>query len=160
MTDPHLVESRIYDAFQAEAYPTGDPIVDGELGPEERKMQAAFAFQDWKTLSIHQIRPWRMHLSFFTPNAYRYFLPAFLIMGVRDGDHGYGYDISVYVYLNLIPPSELDSRDQFEKRTKELNLLQWRAIHDYVLWFLGDSPVLNSDDQRTLTYWSSRSLER
>lgn len=94
------VERIIRDAFSRTPRPTGmlTNTYDDEGAHEY------FTGRDWDGHNPHQIRLQQAALSFFTPQAFRYYLPAFMLAELKD--HEAADVVGEYVVYKFGPPED------------------------------------------------------
>lgn len=114
LTDSQLLQE-IEDAFSNTSYPGDDNLVydNTDLYADVADTKTDFLGRHWKELSIDTINRHRDDLPFFTPEAFHFYLPAFLIASIS-------YPIALIDVLpeNLI--SCLVPRDETEGPSAEL----------------------------------------
>src|SRR4051794_33677193 len=77
----HPVKTKILKAFAATPYPGDKNLVTDQSGydPEYREVLRAFKGKGWKDISVEMVRKYKDALPLFTPAAFRYYLPAYMI---------------------------------------------------------------------------------
>ncbi|MDA1273064.1 MAG: hypothetical protein O2960_03280 [Verrucomicrobia bacterium] len=108
MTSDHpsnnVVKRKILAAFGGAPYPGEDNLVADQSGfdPECTEVASAFGGQKWQDVSIDLVRRFKEALPLFTPEAFAYYLPAYM---VACADDYRGVDVAVdSVIFNLTPP--------------------------------------------------------
>ncbi|SRR6266480_4434545 len=76
-----LIE-RIEAAFENVPRPRSDAVVNPTY--DDEGVTAVFSDKTWKDISIDQLRTHHDALSFFSPEAFHYFLPAFMVAELKD----------------------------------------------------------------------------
>lgn len=107
--DKNIIIKEIDQAFQSEKYPGDDYLVYDNSGKhlECEYIKKVFQGKTWKSLPDNFLFEEISSLSFFSPQAYKYYLPAFLIYSVNDF---YGSDeVPFQVISSLTLPSEIDT---------------------------------------------------
>jgi uncharacterized protein DUF6714 len=147
----------IGDAFSTTAYPGDDRLVYDTSGAHLECNQVAEAFRglQWQDVSVDLLLNQPDSLFFFTPEAYRYYLPAFMIAAVQS------YADMDIVVINLvhtlIPPAKGQDHNRFEARMQGLNPRQRSAVRRF-LEFLKSAHAQDfprNDLQLALeTYWA------
>jgi hypothetical protein len=154
--DENLIQA-IREAFSMAAYPGDDLLVYDTSGAHLECIQVAEAFRGrhWPDVSVDQLLNQPDSLFFFTPEAYRYYLPAFMIAAVQSY---VDMDIVVINLVHtLIPPAEGQDRNRFEARMQGLNARQRSAVRQFLEFLISahgqDFP--RNDLQLALeTYWA------
>ena len=92
-TDPKKkrLRSEILETFSSTAYPGDDKIVPHQDGLDHEGVYEAFNGVDWQKvnwewLKTHYSTPTGDPLLFMTPEAYRYYLPAYLLISIDSYD--------------------------------------------------------------------------
>jgi hypothetical protein len=125
----------IGDAFSDVPYPGDDNI--GLIGPHTGTIRAAevktiFKGKHWEKILQKSNKWFRSHywvFSSLSPDAYHFFLPAFLIKSVTDED-----DIDLvpeWIVYNLMPPTKEHAKNlmpQYVARIAKFNLKQKRVL--------------------------------
>jgi len=76
--DHDLIED-IRKAFENVPYPGDQRVVEGYLHPDEEHSLAFFRGMDWRRLCVSDLAEHWLFLGLMTPEAFRFFLPAYLI---------------------------------------------------------------------------------
>ncbi len=107
MTKDEVIDE-IKRAFASVPYPGDSRLVYDNSGShlECNEVQAAFKGKEWESLSPEFLFEQRYSLSFFSHEAFNYYLPAFLIFVVNDFYNA--DDLSDNLVLALTLPSEID----------------------------------------------------
>jgi hypothetical protein len=157
--ESEILVSKIEEAFESGAYPGDDNIVEKTVNvPEE--IQAAFEGKSWKEISIATTYRFRLDLPSFTPAAFRYYLPAFLIASLRSDpetdDIWYG-EVEEYTFYNLIPLVETSPfRERFVDRMQGFNQKQKEAIKEFIRIFTRQNPYDREHYGRRIEeFWGS-----
>lgn len=142
--------SAIERAFEHVEYPGDDNIVrDFVNDPED--MKEAFIGKSWREISVQVMYNFRLDLLLFTPKAFRYYLPAFLIASLKPTFKPlYFGEITEYVFISLVPldsfvntfpPDALSTltKDFFE-RVEGLDEPQKTAIKKFLFFYLKNDP--------------------
>jgi hypothetical protein len=128
------VNAALYTAFVDVPHP-GDKniVVDQDtFDPEGADVVRAFTGMRWQDVSAEMVRRFKDALPLFTPEAFVFYLPAYMAACINAP-----HDIDVAldsVLFNLTPPM-LESgwqRDFFEARVKEFNAPQVDAIRSFL----------------------------
>lgn len=86
--DPEPIVRQIASAFDAVVYPGDDDLTDSTYGEEPVALVEAFRGKDdWRRLDASFLNPapdgWGTALAFFSPAAFRFYLPAYLLADLR-----------------------------------------------------------------------------
>ncbi len=112
-------------------------------------MFEAFKGKHWREVSLETLISNRDHLSFFTPEAFRFYLPAFLIALLT---HPNPLDLDVLnenTVSNLSPNYDwgIDQfKEIFEPRVAVLDAAQKKAIKWFIEWYVDRSKQYNPPD--------------
>jgi hypothetical protein len=147
------LQREIEHAFASVKYPGDDQLVYNSSGQhlECKEVAEAFRGKHWKALSLETLSHHSSGLFFLTPEAYRFYLPAYLISGSLHYDEAEG--VADSVVFSLIPPSAAKDIALYgalsEMRIGSLSLTQRNAIRAF-LQFLKehhseDDPLGNID---------------
>jgi hypothetical protein len=153
-----ILAAQIEEAFQGIPYPgDNDLVTQGEgCDPERSEIASAFAGKLWRDLSLPFLRYHHESLFFFSPAAYRFFLPAYLLACVLSYEKAGNITNSVVFSLTL-PNGFGAKRDRFLERMNGLSASQKRTITNFLYFFLeehsGDFP--NHELESVLRgYWN------
>ncbi len=80
---PLALAQTIERAFSDVAYPGDSALVSG-CDPESEEVAAVFKGHHWKEMRVNILQPQSEAIFFFTPEAYHFFLPAYLLAMVSD----------------------------------------------------------------------------
>ncbi len=154
--DAELID-RISSAFAAAPYPGDNNIIVNVNDLESQDIAKAFRGYHWRSLRFDTIFYHRDSLPFLSPQAFRFYLPAYLITAIRhyeDGD-----TLFEFVVYQLTPPR--DKRDKrewkwFRQNVEVMNAAQSDAICRFLEYvqrrYPNDFP--NGEPQYALdTYW-------
>jgi hypothetical protein len=122
----------ISNAFPKEPYPKEFPITykDTFEGSEEHEIAQAFYGKSWEEIDSKTAWYHSAALVFFTPQAYRYFLPAYLKLCVtnwRDVDHA-----ANAVIYSLELPNKVKNRPRFFEVVDEFTDVQKNVIAHFL----------------------------
>jgi hypothetical protein len=119
--------ARIEAAFKDVPAPGPDAIVNPTY--DDEGVAALFGGKAWTDVSIDQLRTHHDALSFFSPEAFRYFLPAFMLAELRD-PIGAG-QIGPSLLFHFSRPEEF-WKPELEQRLALLTPDQKAVIADFV----------------------------
>jgi hypothetical protein len=83
--EPTLLISKIKKAFAKMKYPGDDNLVDN-YSSEELEYKEAFQRKDWRGLSLSFVCPQFSEMAFFSAQAFRYYLPGYMILCIQHLD--------------------------------------------------------------------------
>lgn len=143
----------IKDAFQNVEYPGDHNIVTSPEYPESYEMMQDLRGKRWDRVEIEHIVTYRMSLVRFTPEGFRYYLPAFLTAAVADVEPG---DIDIFLFLSLMPKDDQDYQTLFPK-LQLLDDKQKAAIRKFLQMFLMVNPSYHSlCGEKSKQFWQIR----
>ena len=161
--DRNQLRRMIADAFAGTAYPGDAHIAQNlECCDECRYTDDFFRGQGWQELAQGGERlptGWG-GLSFLTPEAWRFYLPAYLLAVLRDGqDDDAARDAAGSVMYLLTPPGP-DLKDYFQERVGGLSAAQRRAIAAFVDYQCRTYPEEYEDERPDLVrFWHEPATE-
>ncbi len=127
----------IVQIFDDIPYPGDDNlvIIQGECDLERQEIFDTFVGKHWKTLSRRTLDYNHQSLFFFTPAAYRFYLPAYLKACVLS--YNKAGNIPGSVIVSLTPPEEPgDEMDSFLAKMGGFNADQKAAIFSFLDFFV------------------------
>jgi len=139
-------------AFRDVAYPGDDRIsVGSDLDAIE--LRELFKAKHWSVVPLSAVRSERGSLSFFTPEAFRFYLPAFLravLLYPQETD-----TLRENLFYTLTPPeSEGESMSWFRELAEGLTVPQREVIRSFVKSFAESEPYYSKAIRdRALKYW-------
>lgn len=136
--EKELLITTIRLAFADVPYPGDDNISDPEGRDEGEGATEAFRGRSWQSLKLDEL--WVPSLYSMTPEAFHYFLPAYLIRSLEDEE-----DISDDLMSVLKPPTNIYSRNFFYSRYSKLTIAQKNVIQEYLNWTLKEIIKLNRE---------------
>ncbi|MEA5514770.1 DUF6714 family protein [Nodularia sp. UHCC 0506] len=152
----------IEGAFSTSQYPRDDQLVYDNSGNhlECEEIARDFRGKDWKTIPLETLRYNADSLLFFTPQAYRFYLPAYLLASIqfyREADI-----ITNNVVYSLTAPEEQGfEMKRFLLRVSFFSLTQKSAIRSFLKFLLtkhsGNFPLgdINTAIER---FWRSENI--
>ena len=152
------LKDEIEGAFQDVPYPGDDNIAANKRDEYEEGL-AAFKGKHWKDITFEFLVPYlKSSATFFTPEAYRFYLPAYLMVVA---EYYFESDVlSDFIIWGLILPFEGECEpweiDEFHKRFDSLTAKQKKAIKSF-LEFIRDvypyDPIYNDHVVALERYW-------
>jgi hypothetical protein len=128
------VKRRLLEGFSATPYPGDEHLVAVQDGtdPECREIESAFKGKDWRDVSVEMVRDHKDALPLFTPAAFRYYLPAYMIGCVESPRE---VDVALdSVLFNLTPPKKHSGWqwDRFWARAQQFDEHEREAIRSFL----------------------------
>jgi hypothetical protein len=143
-------KSSLKSAFNDSVYPGDDQIAKNIAHDEITDLQQAFQGKDWRDIPVEVAETWRMSTMLFTPQAFRYFLPAFLLGSM----HEHAVEISPYLIFALIPPRKPQELAEFSETMAGFTDAQKSVIGEWVKDFLENNPIGNEEFvETTRAFW-------
>jgi hypothetical protein len=158
---------KVREAFDATPYPGNERLVVDQSGndPEGTAIASAFRGKEWEDVSVEMLRSHADALPLFTPAAFRYYLPAYMIGAI---DHFYDLGVALDgVLFNLRPPEERSGWEwdffcarsqQFEETEREAIRSFLELMHRYELADWGSEGIEPPRDRvgPALDFWAAR----
>lgn len=147
--DANEVVVEIEQAFAKAKYPGDGALVYDNSGGhlECNAVAEAFRTKHWKDVPLETIRREGQGLFFLTPEAYRFYLPAYLEAAVthhREADAAIGSTL-----FSLELPKRKQDRESYRQRVSGFSAAQLRAIISWLRWmekrYAADFPLGNID---------------
>jgi hypothetical protein len=140
----NAVREAIHAAFANTAMPER-PLVRNPDGWEEADIERAFGGRQWTEVDLHTLEHEHAALSYFTPEAFRYYAPAFMLgdlVGWRP-DAARGGPGGGWIVYSLAPPKKLLHQPDFHERMRGFTPPQTAAIRQYLEYMHARSPDAN-----------------
>jgi hypothetical protein len=142
-----LAKSKILKAFAAAPYPGDKDLVSApaERDPESLEIAQAFRGKRWNGISSETLHEFAQALPLFTPRAFRYYLPAYMLETLNSedpedvlkdfvpfnltppGDQEKTEDVFFAERAGLLSPAERDAIASFLERIMQLRITEWRG---------------------------------
>jgi len=157
--DREALRRQINEAFAGAASPGDGRIAeDPRCCPECAHADEAFRGRDWRQMALSGERlPGNYGgLSFLSEEAWRYFLPTYLLAGLRD-DSENALNAADNALFHLTPSDAPDRlRDWYHRRASGFNAEQRAALVAFLDYWYAEHPdwFLCLDFQGTRDYWS------
>ena len=132
MTTPDNIETlrqKIVTAFSDVEYPSG-PLIEHDC-EECRGLEKTFTRKDWRTIDFGIVKENYDQLPLFSPPAFQYFLPAYLLHSIERIEDEDICEFTVY----SVTPQNQSLRDSFEYQSSRINVFtdgQIAAIKDFL----------------------------
>lgn len=163
----NAVKKKILEGFSATPYPGDEHLVNVPLSTnaDYRELESAFKGKDWRDVSAQIVRDQKESLPLFTPAAFRYYLPSYMMHCVESPRE---VDVALdSVLFNLTPPKKRSGWEwerfaaraqRFDGRENEairsfLELLEQDDIED---WLRAGTKRPRSRVKPALEYWKAR----
>ncbi|MBA3873067.1 MAG: hypothetical protein H0X30_28370 [Anaerolineae bacterium] len=149
---------QIESAFVDSVRPSDDELIVNPEYDKADKFIQDFKGKTWQDVTLEILYRRRLQLPLFTAQAFRYFLPAFLIAPLRpSSDSKYNSDeISEHVFYSLISPA---GKFIWTLKLKDiisgLSAKQKLAVTSFIQYFLENNPqiaALYADQVKS--FWS------
>jgi hypothetical protein len=143
MSDPDIsvenLRTCIEAAFTNVEPPKPDNVIEHDC-PECRAVRRVFRYEHWRSLKAEKVDWGHDKLSLFTPHAFQYFLPAFMLYSL-DEPSSIVCELLVY---SLIAPKE--NNDWWQKRLDKFMPNQKAACGHFLRW-IQLQPKYGSDSE-------------
>jgi hypothetical protein len=148
-----LIE-QIERAFKDTVYPGDDRIVENPNDMESSRLRARFKGKHWTTVPLSTLIKDRSGLPLMTPEAFRFFLPAYMHASVVYPD---AVDvIPENVVFHLTPPAERSANAEwFRERIRGFSPEQMETIRSFIRYWLAslEPDALIDSDERVRHFW-------
>ena len=125
------LKQKIFKSFETVPYPKGT------IAPHEcdecREVRKTFINQNWKTISPEVLEENHGKLPLFSAEAFRYFLPAYLIHSLDN--FGENCDTTCEFTIYALTPSNKSIKtelDYWQNKFSEFNLEQMSCIYEFL----------------------------
>jgi hypothetical protein len=149
----HLAE-QIERAFADVPYPGDDRLVENPADLESSNLRDRFKGKHWSTLSFKTLMDERSGLPLLTPEAFRFFIPAYLHVSVVRPD-----EVDVIpenLVSDLTPPlQEGESAERFRTVVSGFTPEQMQVIRAFMRYWFNQIPpkYLIDSDRRAKKFW-------
>jgi hypothetical protein len=145
---------KVSEVFADAVYPGDDNIVTVPDHWEYGEMGDDFRGKHWREVSTSLAVKWRMSTFIFTPEAFCFYFPAFILAAWGDID---GSDISAFLIQDLIPPASDDPAQlQFLNRVSVFTPRQKDVVRIVVEDFITRNSEFGWDEvtkERIRQFW-------
>jgi Family of unknown function (DUF6714) len=149
------VAARIRSAFAGARYPGDDRLVPQTARRDREREQITrdFAGRHWSELGVEFVRRQPEALLLMSPDAFRFYLPAYVLAAV---EHSRRSDLApAAVVQSLTPPSrDAASARWFEERVRGLSNEQRAALRGALQVIAGAGLFLEREAEQALAYWN------
>jgi hypothetical protein len=143
----------IEHAFATSQYPGDDRLVENPSYWEAPDVVASFKGKNWQEIPVEVLFTHRLSLPLFTPEAFRYYLPAYLIASVL---HPNEVDtLTENIFSMLTPPETEGSKmERFLKRVQGFTPEQKASIRAFVKLYVDtETSYPDPDRERAMKFW-------
>ncbi len=128
------LKQTIQKAFADVSYPGDDNITHCPYKCAEcRRIAEYFKGRDWQGQSVDELRKHHVALSLFTPEAFHYFLPAFMLVSLDSYEKGDVIPDAIRFHFEYAH----ECQGHFAVRMSKLSPPQRKAIIDYLVHMEG-----------------------
>jgi hypothetical protein len=148
--------AEIEGAFESLSYPGDDDLIGAPTHWEAPEVLEAFRGKHWKDVPLSVLFTHRLSLPLFSDEAFRFYLPAYLVAALL---HPEEVDtLRENVFFSLTPPeSEGPRASSFMERMKRFDAQQTAAIRRFVeLYVQQETSYPDSNRERALMFWQRR----
>ena len=155
------VVQQIERAFNGERYPGDNRLTQGS-SMEAAEIRDFLRSRHWQDLRLDELVHSHASLFFMTPEAVRYFLPAFLIASVQHYDDSDQIPSTLLFFLNPYAMSDSAYQSRFRERFESFNNSERAAIRAFLEYLRdthsADFPASSGKDQASevLDWWAER----
>ncbi len=149
--DVKALKLQIEQAFAGSSRPAESDIVYQNEGHQEaREIREAFSGKTWQQLDAKLAQYHHDALSFFSPNGFVHYLPAWL-----HGSFDQSNDLAQYAVFALNPPADAKERARFEKKMAGFSAPQKKAIASWLQYVQDDrkDEFGNGEPAAALKFW-------
>jgi hypothetical protein len=143
---------KIKSAFATMPPPNEDNIVIVPNNYESFMVANLLKGKHWQDLSEATIYEIRLNLPRLTPEAFRFYLPAYLIWSLKGENGG---EILEYVVFNLNPQEDNAKKKEFIDKVKYFTSQQKEAIKAYVKYYFEMGSYKSKRDERLWQFWEN-----
>jgi hypothetical protein len=166
-TEPELM-TQIERAFAGVPYPGDDQLCQGAgaqlEGTEEANIAAVFRGRHWRDVPLEDLARYSATLSFLTSEAFRFYLPAYLLAAIRLTPEELervpvAGDIEDWLIGHLQPATHHAVLWDFDhQRIDPLTSEQKAAVRSFCHWLYRkrvreDGELLHPDEKALMAYW-------
>jgi hypothetical protein len=150
------VVAAIEEAFADVPYPGDDRVKGGDydLSTEEDTggyIGRGFRGRHWRDIpaDVLRLNAWHGSLTFMTPDVFHFYLPAFLIGSLHDGE------VEEHTSITLTPPPSTErGQHLFYEPIERLTDAQKRAVGMYWAYLRERGDLSDITFERALLYWA------
>jgi hypothetical protein len=151
--DGRELAERVERAFADVRYPGDDRIVEEPASAEALELMGKFRQRHWSLVPLPVIIEERASLPFFTPEAFHFFVPAFLhaaLIYPAETD-----TLTENLFHVLTPPERPEAMERFSARLARFTQPQREVLRRFVLSFADAEEYLPDEKrERAHRYWA------
>jgi hypothetical protein len=132
-----LIRQRIEAAF-ADAQPPDERNITVCNCVECNEIAATFQGKHWNEIPLDLLRYNSEAMCFFTPEAYRYYLPAYMMASLQD--YIAADTITEFIVYGLIAPAEASRVQVYRQKMEGFTSLQRNAIESFLQFLKAQYP--------------------
>lgn len=157
----NALRERIRYAFGKAVMPALDRICDVDwdwrVDPERASIVAAFGGKAWWAIDVATAEAQYSALSFFSPDAFRYYLPAFMMACVATSARRLPANVAQSTTFSLTPPREGDPRrERFLAEARGFTPEQRDAVREFLEYMIASHGDIGGHLRRAVKrYWAS-----
>lgn len=143
--------ARIRAAFTDKTPPADDELLHPDC-MDDGDVQEFYGGVDWRDMTDDMVAYSYAAPSFFSPAAFRYYLPAFMLSALRDKDRKVYASESILMHLD--PGTEAETLHAFRlSKFDALTAPQIAVIRDFLLHMSGDPELGEFADAALINHW-------
>jgi hypothetical protein len=134
MNQIEALADRIASAFADVHHPDKGCLLRADAGWEGDRLEPLVGGMRWQDIPLDVLRRYPTGLLLFTPEGFRYYLPAYLLAALRDPE-----EVDVLpelVFATLTPSGSGWDRNRLRDQASILTPQQWDATRSFVSHFL------------------------
>jgi Family of unknown function (DUF6714) len=135
----------IEEAFAEVPYPGDDNIADHLDCLECDEIRAYFRGKSWRDLKFPELRAFHESLPLFTPEAFHYFLPGYMLATLDDLEQAEMIPYSI-ITIGGYPDDASNAKEEAQENRKRFTESQRRAIAAWLREFSRSGPLEWRDD--------------
>jgi hypothetical protein len=145
--------SQIQEAFADAEYPGDDNLVTSSEYLANLQIEIDFGGKHWKDVTTNLILSHRLDLHRFTPEAFCFYLPAFLVASLG-GEHS--GEIISHVFWSFDPQQcQGKASNEFSSRVKVLSSKQKAVVKAFVQYYRATEAIQLPVDKRVVEFWAN-----
>ncbi len=147
------IAGEVAEAFARVSYPGDDRLLESPTHWESASVLEAFRGKQWRSVALDVLFTHRLSLALFSPEAFRFYLPAYLTAALL---HSEAVDTLRENVFFLLTPSDSDGvrSNWLQARIALLDAKQKAAIRRFVeLYVEREQSYPDPHRQRALAYW-------
>jgi hypothetical protein len=149
---------KIESAFADTPYPGDENLVNlyhnDVFCHECAEIKEIFKGKEWKTVAKETLARYYASLSLFKPQAYRYYLPAFLIAPLQLIELKTADNLPPSIVFSLSPRHK--EEDYFQSRIRGFNAAQKSVITEFLEFYVQRTADSDKTLRKALRFWRER----